>query len=139
MAEAVFAHHLRDAGLAARIEADSAGTGHWHAGEPAHDGTRRVLARHGIPYDGRARVIRSDDLETFDYVVTMDAQNQRDVERLRGLYSTAVVAPLMSYLPGAEYAEVPDPYYDGRFELVYDLVERATSALLETIRQERGM
>src|SRR2546421_4550256 len=69
MAEAVFLQKVRDAGLEEMIEADSAGTGQWHIGEPAHSGTRKMLASKGVPYDGRARLLRADDLNRFDYVL----------------------------------------------------------------------
>jgi protein-tyrosine-phosphatase len=35
--------------------------------------------------------------------------------------------------------EVPDPYYDGRFEYVYDLVTKGCMALLARIRAEQGI
>ena len=44
MAEAVFMHKVRAAGLENVVEADSAGTGHWQIGNPPHSGTRAVLA-----------------------------------------------------------------------------------------------
>ena len=43
MAEAVFAHKVKAAGLEEVIEADSAGTGDWHIGQPPHRGTRALL------------------------------------------------------------------------------------------------
>jgi protein-tyrosine phosphatase len=45
MAEAVFAHKVREAGLEDRIEADSAGTGDWHMDSAAHPGTIGILPR----------------------------------------------------------------------------------------------
>jgi hypothetical protein len=57
MAEAVFQHLVNEAGLVAQIVVDSAGTGDWHVGEPAHTGTRRVLTQRGIAYNGRARQV----------------------------------------------------------------------------------
>lgn len=57
MAEAVFQRLVDEAGLGDRIGVDSAGTGGWHVGEKAHVGTRRVLAVHGIVYNGRSRQI----------------------------------------------------------------------------------
>lgn len=34
MAEAVFRHKVKEAGLEDKIFVDSAGTGHWHVGQP---------------------------------------------------------------------------------------------------------
>lgn len=137
MAEAVFAHKVREAGLSDKIEADSAGTGRWHIGERAHSGTRRLLAEKKIKYDHCAREISPSDLDTFHYIITMDEANLRDVQRMGK--GRARVAPLMSYASDSGWIEVPDPYYTGRFEEVYRLVDQATDGLLAAIRREHGV
>lgn len=137
MAEAVFQHKVREAGLADRLEADSAGTGHWHVGSPPHEGTRTLLAAKKIAHQHRARLLTPEDLDRFDYVITMDDANLRAVQALgRG---RARVAPLMHFASDADVGEVPDPYYTGGFEGVYALVDTATTGLLETIRREHGL
>ncbi len=137
MAEAVFMHKVRAAGLEEEIEADSAGTGHWHVGNPPHQGTRAMLARNRIEYAHRARLITEADLDTFDYVLTMDDQNLRDVRAIGA--GRAVVRPFLDYAPGVRVREVPDPYLVGGFEGVYDLVDEAAEGLLKAIRTERGL
>ena len=137
MAEAVFMSQVRAAGLEKEIEADSAGTGHWHLGERPHVGTRRILADRGIDFDHRARLVNSRDLETFDYVVVMDEANYQDVRAL-GLVR-GKLARLMDYAPQTGVSEVPDPYYTGGFEGVYTLVSEAAAGLLAAIRQEHGL
>ena len=137
MAEAVFEHKVRAAGLEDKIEVDSAGTGDWHVGETANPGTLKVLRREGIRYDGRARQISNRDLERFDYIITMDAHNLRNVAAMGP--TKATLAPLMGYAPEAGVTEVPDPYYDGRFELVFKLVNQAADGLLAAIRREHGL
>ena len=137
MAEAVFQHLVREEGLEGRIESDSAGTGHWHLGEPPHRGTRGVLQRKGITYEGVSRLITPSDLKSFDYVVVMDEMNLRDVRRLGDLRGKLL--RLADFAPVSGLQEVPDPYYDGRFELVYDMVEEGARNLLAEIRREHGL
>ena len=137
MAEAVFMHKVRAAGLENEIEADSAGTGHWHVGNPPHQGTRAVLARNGIEYAHQARQIVEADLDTFDYILTMDNQNLRDVREIGA--GRAVVCPFLAYAPGSSVREVPDPYLVGGFEGVYDLVNEASEGLLKVIREEHAL
>jgi protein-tyrosine phosphatase len=137
MAEAVFQHKVRAAGLEGKIEADSAGTGHWHVGNPPHQGTRAMLARNRIEYAHQARLITEADLDTFDYVLTMDNQNLRDVQAIG--VGKAVVRPFLDYAPGSAVREVPDPYLVGGFEGVYDLVNGAAEGLLKAIRAEHGL
>lgn len=138
MAEAVFRHQVGAAGLDHRFEIDSAGTGGWHAGEPPHAGTRRVLARHGIDATGiRARQIDRDDLEVFDYILTMDDANLAHVRALGPARGT--VAPLLDFAPSVGEREVPDPYYDGRFDAVFALVDVACADLLRSLRAEHAL
>jgi len=138
MAEAVFRHKVTQAGLADRVEVDSAGTGYWHVGEPPHRGTRRTLDEKGVSYAGMsARQMEVADLDLFDYILTMDETNYADVRSLGP--SHAVVRPLLSYAPELGLTEVPDPYYTGGFEGVYQLVDRACDILLATICRDHGL
>ncbi len=140
MAEAVFRQLVEEAGLGDQIVADSAGIGSWYVGEPPHRGTRQVLAAAGIPYAGRARQIARADLDRFDYVLVADYETLEGIHALapRGA-GKARVELLLTYAPQAPLREVPDPYYDGRFGLVYDLVRQAGEGLLAHIRQEHGL
>lgn len=136
MAEAVFAHKVREAGLEAQIEADSAGTGSWHIGAPPHHGTRRVLERHGIVYDHQARALREADLDDFHYIVTMDEANLADARARFPGQAADHVRPFLSYAPHLGVAEVPDPYYTGGFDEVFRLTTEAADGLLAAIRRD---
>lgn len=137
MAEGVFQHHVRLAGLQEHLETDSAGTGHWHLGETPHHGTRRVLKANGIDYEHRARLLTRSDLNDFHYILTMDEMNWRDVQELGS--GEAKIARFLDFAPHTGQTEVPDPYYTGRFEEVYDLVNEAARGLLDTIRKEHDL
>ncbi len=136
MAEAVFQHMVNRAGLSSEIEVDSAGTGDWHVGEPAHRGTLDVLKRKNIPYDGRARQITFSDLNTYDYVLAMDKENLRFIQR----YAQGTKANVRLFLSFAKLYgmvntdEVPDPYYDNKFDQTYQLIEVGCRALLNYIQ-----
>jgi protein-tyrosine phosphatase len=138
MAEGVFCHLVAQAGLADRITADSAGTGAWHVGDPPHHGTRRVLRERGIDYSHRARVVAPDDFNRFDYLVALDSENLADLRALaRGAH--AKIARLLDYAPDARTHDVPDPYYTGGFDVVYDLVDQGCRGLLEQIVAEHNL
>ncbi len=136
MAEAVFQHMVNQAGLSTEFLVDSAGTGGWHVGEHAHPGTLDVLKRHGIPYDGRARQIERRDLDEFDYVLAMDRDNLSYILR----NSSGISAEVGLFLAHARSRglvhtnEVPDPYFDNKFDQTYELIMRGSSALLDHIR-----
>ncbi len=141
MAEAVFQNMVKKAGLENEIEADSAGTGNWHAGEPAHHGTLAVLRQNNIEYAGRSRLILQNDFNDFDYIVIMDERNRRDLQYMFGAASSDVKF-LLDYGVKAKQThirEVPDPYFDGGFEAVYMLVQDGCAGLLDAIRRERKL
>jgi protein-tyrosine phosphatase len=142
MAEAVFRHQVAAAGLAGQFEIESAGTGGWHAGESAHPGTLKVLRAHGVEHYGRARQIEFDDLREFTYVLTMDASNLNHVRRMAQQGGDAEVGLFLDYATRRgviDVSEVPDPYYSGNFDYVYQLVEKGSAALLDHIRSEHNI
>jgi len=140
MAEGVFRHLVKEAGLEGRFEIDSAGIGGWHVGEPPHHGTRRMLAEKGVDATGLVcRQIRPADLDQFDYVVGMDRENVAALHRLH-LEGKSPKACLLLEYAGEERRgqEVPDPYYTGRFAEVYDLVLEGCRGLLAQIRAQEN-
>ena len=136
MAEGVFKHKVREMGLEHAIQSDSAGTGHWHIGEPPHPKTMQMLAQKGITdYSHRARLLLPQDIEHFDYILTMDESNYEDV---MAFYPNGEgkVRRFLEFAPEMEALEVPDPYYNGRYEEVYHLVFAASGGLLNAIREK---
>lgn len=137
MAEGVFRHLVEQAGLSDRIAVDSCGTGSWHIGERPHQGTRKVLRQHGIDYDGRARQLATADFARADFLIAMDTEN---LQILRRRASTAAeIGLLLDYADGIHERDVPDPYYSGGFDRVYQLVEAGCRGLLAHIRNKEGI
>lgn len=136
-AEAVMQRLVDAAGLGARVTLDSAGTGHWHAGELADPRTRAAAERRGISITHRARQFVAADLARFDLVVAMDRDNLGALHRLRGGGDRPAVELLRRFDPSApDGAEVPDPYAGGPagFDEVLELCERACRGLLDHVR-----
>lgn len=139
MAEAVFRQRVKEAGLEADVRVDSAGTGHWHVGKPPHSGTRKILKQHGIDDDGMtARQFSADDFERWDYIVAMDEQNRMDIEAL-GSEKEQQLFLLMDFAPAFGTSNVPDPYFEGNFEGVYEMVETACRHFLQYMREKEGI
>ena len=134
LAEGVFRHLVQKSGLEADFEIDSCGTGSWHVGSPPHDESIRVAARHGIAIDQqRARQVRKQDLGSYDVIVAMDRSNRRDLQKLD---PQCTVVLMRDYDSDADSLDVPDPYYGGAdgFQLVYDILHRSATQLLEELR-----
>lgn len=139
MAEGVFQRLVDQAGLSEEIKVDSAGTSSWHVGERAHRGTRKVLHQNGIDYNGRSRQVRQRDFEEFDYILAMDDSNLANLRRMMPAKSHVVVKRFLDFAKDVPTRDVPDPYYNDRFDEVYDLVVKGAEGLLAHIRDEEGL
>ncbi len=135
MAEAILVHRVRELNLASQIEIDSAGTGDWHIGDAPHEGTLGILKTNGIEHPMKARQIIASDLDEFDYLIVMDDKNERDVRAMPT--GRAHIARLLDYLPAAKDKNVPDPYFTGDFDAVYQMVSAACDNLLAEVRREQ--
>ncbi len=138
MAEAVFQKLVDEAGLSAQIQVDSAGTGSWHVGEKAHPGTRKVLQDHGIVYNGRARQINNADMRAdHTYIIALDNNNLNDLQRRFGSHDKRF--RLLEFAQNTPERDVPDPYYTGNFETVYQLVLDGCQGLLDYIKKQEDL
>ena len=134
-AEGVFRHVVNEAGVADRIEIDSAGTHAYHVGEPPDRRASAAAERRGVSLKAiRARRVGEADFARFDYIIAMDEDNQMRLLDMAPEEHRSKVQLFLSFAPGDE-TEVPDPYYGGAagFERVLDLVEEASRGLLETL------
>lgn len=143
LAEGVFRQLVREEGLADRFTIDSAGTSSYHEGDPPDARASAVAQARGVQLTGQARQLIRPDLERFDYVIVMDAENRRAVERLARQHAArAAVHLLREFDPDSDGdLDVPDPYYGGPrgFETVHDIVERSCRGLLEQLRRGHSL
>ncbi|MBX3275382.1 MAG: low molecular weight phosphotyrosine protein phosphatase [Sandaracinaceae bacterium] len=138
-AEAAFRHLVESEGLAARFVIDSAGTGSWHVGERAHPDTRAAAKARGVEVTSIARQFTAEDFDRFDYVVAMDHQNVRNLRRLPG-GAERTIHLFRDFDPGSPAgSEVPDPYYEGGFDAVFDICRAAAAGMLARLRDTHGL
>ena len=138
MAEGVFKHHVKQAGLDGRISTDSAGTHDYHVGEPPDPRAQRAAKRRGYDLSVlRARQVGPGDISGFDHVLAMDKQNLRLLERMCPSQHAHKLKLFMEFSTSHALREVPDPYYGGEqgFERVLDMVEQAAQELLDHLRR----
>ena len=143
MAEAVIRARVDDAGLAAAVLVDSAGTDGWHIGEDADPRALQTLRAAGYDLAHSGRQITTEwFLEPGhpDLLLTMDSSNYATVtdlapdevarERVRMLRS---FDPALVGIPlGDPRLDVPDPWYgahDGFLE-VLAMIEAAADGLV---------
>ncbi|MGM0875959.1 MAG: low molecular weight protein-tyrosine-phosphatase [Bacillota bacterium] len=140
MAEAVMRHLIEKEGFEREIVVDSAGTGNWHIGKPPHEGTCHILNKHQISYEGqKARQLTAADLTSFDYIIGMDNENIGNIRRLASYNQSGEIARLLDYLENYPIADVPDPYYTGNFDEVYEMVSKSCENLLMEIKATHNL
>ena len=126
----------RDSGLADRVQVDSAGTHGGHIGAPPDERAHEHARRRGLDLSAqRARALVRQDFERFDWVLVMDAANERAARALCSPEHAHKLRRLTDFCTHHAAREVPDPYYGGGagFEAVLDLVEDACTGLLRTL------
>ncbi|WP_373754355.1 low molecular weight protein-tyrosine-phosphatase [Neisseria weixii] len=133
MGEFVLRHRAEEAGVGHRVHTDSAGTSGWHDGENMHQGTRQILAQQGMDHTGfiSSKVKRSD-IDHYDYILAMDDNNLRDLEKLFGKHPEKLFK-LTDLIPESGYDHVPDPWYTGDFDETFRLVDSGSMALLKKL------
>ncbi|KVO61050.1 low molecular weight protein-tyrosine-phosphatase [Burkholderia stagnalis] len=137
-AEGVMRHQVEAAGLADRIDVDSAGTGDWHVGEAPDSRAQAAARTRGYDLSAlRARQVSGADFERFDLLLAMDGANFAELRRRCPAEHRDKVRLLMEFAPGAAESEVADPYFGGAqgFEQVLDQCEAACRGLLDTLRR----
>ncbi|MES2174169.1 MAG: low molecular weight protein-tyrosine-phosphatase [Pseudomonadota bacterium] len=131
LAEAALRAEAQSAGLDMTV--DSAGTGDWHVGHPPDRRAQAVALRHGIDISGyRGRQVAPADFHRFTHIFALDADNLKNLRRIRPSDGTASLRLLMDLVPGRAGTGVVDPYYgdDAGFDLTWDDVTRAAKAIV---------
>jgi len=125
---------VAEAGLDGGIEVESAGTGDWHIGYPPDERSVAAAAERGVELTGKARQVGRGDFGSFDLLIAMDRQNERDLLALASSEEDREkVRLLRSYADGE--LDVPDPYYGGEdgFAEVVEIIERSCRGLIGDI------
>jgi protein-tyrosine phosphatase len=135
MAEAVLRAKLDAAGLGHRVVVDSAGTGNWHVGSPAHARSTAALRRRGYRLDHSARQFLPSWFSERDLVLALDVDNLDDLTRMAPRDLPAGRLRMLRVDWSAEHGDdggVPDPYGldDGAYDHALDLIEAACDALV---------
>lgn len=131
LAEGILKHKIHQLGLNWHV--DSAGTGDWHVGELPDRRSIAIAQKYGIDLtDQRARHFKGKDLDAFDLILVMDKNNFKDVINFaKTEEQRQKVRHIMDFAQPHSYDIVPDPYYDNRFDLVYELLDKACEAIIK--------
>lgn len=136
-AEAVFNNLLAKNGLSDKISCDSSGTYGEMAGTPADRRMVNAAKKRGVTINHISRHTQQNDFEKFDYIVGMDEQNIRSLEKIRANFGgKAKVLKMANFIENRD-THIPDPYYGGEsgFEYVLDLLDVGCANLLDFLKE----
>lgn len=133
-AQGVFEALVKERNIAKYFEVDSAGTHAYHIGNPPDKRSQLAAQKKGIDLSQqRARIVQANDFYHYDYIVAMDADNFTDLKRDCPLECQHKLYRLLEFVPNSAAVSVPDPYFLGNFDTVFDLVKNAGEQLLDFI------
>lgn len=121
--------------LGVDVDIDSAGTIGYHTGNTPDTRAMAAGKQRGYSFKGmRARQVSVQDFEDFDLVLAADKANLADLLDICPAEHRHKVLLFLSH-SNSSYDEIPDPYYGGDdgFELVLDLIEEASVAVLQKL------
>ena len=130
MAEKMFAHQIDERGLAGIVRVTSAGTGHWHEGEPADRRATHTLRAHGYPTAHRAAQLTDDHLAA-DLLVALGRNHLRMLQHMGVPADRLRMLRAFDPRSGAHVQDVEDPYYGTQddFETTYTVIDAALPGL----------
>lgn len=148
MAEFILKHMAEDQGLKEELLVESAATSDeeiWAGqGNPIYPPAQRELKSHGIGVTEytdfskkRARQIRPEDYEGFDYLLCADNNNLRNTLRITGGDNLGKVRLMLDFAedPLLRGRSISDPWYTGDFCQAYSDIEAACRGLLNHLKQ----
>ncbi|MGN0165315.1 MAG: low molecular weight protein-tyrosine-phosphatase [Lachnospiraceae bacterium] len=140
MAEFILKDMTEKLGLADRFYIASAATSTeeiWNGvGNPVYPPAKQELARHGIGCEGKRAVqVRKQDYKDYDYLICMDSNNLRNLERITGPDREGKVSLLLDYTH-RKGASIADPWYTGNFTVTYEDIVDGCEGFLEHLRRE---
>ena len=130
MAESVMTYLVKEKGLADKFCINSAATSREEIGNGPHYGTVNKLRSVGIPIvPHRAVQMTWEDYREYDYLIGMDTENIRNMNRISGGDPDGKIYKLMSFAGSGR--DVADPWYTGDFDATYRDVNEGCQALLD--------
>jgi protein-tyrosine phosphatase len=130
LAQGILEEKVKSKGL--DWEVDSCGTGSWHVGGPPDQRSVNIGIKNGMDISNqKARQLSLEDFDQFDLILAMDSQNYQDILKKGGKKYSNKVEIILNYLHPGENRSVPDPYFGGGFDKVFDLLDLACDKVIE--------
>lgn len=130
MAEYLFRDKIEKLGYGSQFHIASAATSTEEIGNAPHYGTQKILSALGIGcYGKRAVQIRKEDYEKYDFILGMDDNNIRNMQRIFGRDSKHKIYKYLDF--SSRPRNIADPWYTGNFDRTYEDIREAEDAFFK--------
>ena len=136
-AEGAFRSQVDRRGLEHLFEIDSAGTHAYHVGEKPDSRSQIAAAKHQVDLSSqRARQVHQSDFYYYDHVFAMDESNLSNMRSMCPKEFQHKLSLMLDNIPNNKIKSVPDPYFEGRFDDVFEMLKRASNFLLDSLTKK---
>ncbi|MFQ8688040.1 MAG: low molecular weight protein-tyrosine-phosphatase [Lachnospirales bacterium] len=133
MAEFVLKAMVKEKGIEENFVINSSATSYEEIGNPVHRGTRKKLEEMGIHCDDhRAIRLTKEDYNYYDYIIAMDSNNLKNIDRIIGSDIDNKVYLLLDFT-SRKGQSIADPWYTGNFDVTYDDIEEGCLGFLDRV------
>ncbi|MBN2300729.1 MAG: low molecular weight phosphotyrosine protein phosphatase, partial [Acholeplasmataceae bacterium] len=137
MAEGVFKKKVIDAGLEELFFIQSRATTAFKLSSPPHEETLKILNKLDIELSGKvSEKIIQKDYVYYDFIIGMDHINMKYLQRHSGIYRDKVYL-LSDIDPKTKDLDIPDPYYTGNFDEVYQMINELLDKWLTMFKMNK--
>lgn len=138
-AEGAFAAQIKKHDVTHLFEVDSAGTHDYHIGERPDARSQNSARKFGIDLSTqRGRQVHESDFYHYDYILAMDESNLANLQAICPKDQQYKLSLMLDNIPNNKIRSVPDPYFEGRFDEVYEMLNTASEFLIERL-MENGL
>ena len=110
------------------------GTAGYHVGNRPDSRSIAIGRKYGIDISHqRCRKFRTNDFKDFDLIYVMDHSNYSHIVSLASNEEEISKVRLLLEETDSGLSEVPDPYYDDGFEHVFQLIDKACTAIAKKL------
>lgn len=116
---------------------ESTATSAEEIGNSIYPQAKEQLIKHGIGgfKNKRARQVRKSDYDEFDYLIIMDEENRRALERIVGEDKDNKIYKILDFVDDnfLKGSDVDDPWYTRDFDKCFEEIEKGCEGMLKFI------
>ena len=133
-AEGAFRSIIDQNNQSINFDIDSAGTHAYHLGKDPDKRSQVSAKKYRVDLSSqRARQVHESDFYYYDFIIAMDSDNLARLKSIQPSESHSKIELMLNYSKEHYGASVPDPYYEGKFDEVFEMLYSACTSFFESI------